>query len=139
MRKYIVLFLLTLLMATGCSAPARLDHLANRVERNADRYTLRDWQRANRQYEALLKEYINNYPRYSRDQKQKAMAAIGRYHGVLVDYGIKEGVSVISGIGAYTGGLLDILKQDVGAAKDFLKDVLGLDSSQINKFLDHNK
>ena len=142
MRKYLILFLMTLGVATGCAtfrAPAKLDRLANRVERRADHYTLQDWQRANRKYESLVKEYVQNYSRYTRAEKQKAMAAIGRYHGVLVDYGIKESVNIVGGLGSYAGGLLDILKEDVGAAKDFLKDVLGLDNREIKKFLDEAK
>jgi len=142
MRKYIILFLMALCVATGCAtfrAPAKLDRLANRVERRADRYTLNDWQRANSKYESLIREYVQNYGSYTRAEKQKAMAAIGRYNGVLVDYGIKEGVGVVEGIGAYAGGLLDILKEDVNAVKDFLRDVLSLDNKQINKFLEEAK
>ena len=139
MRKYILLLFVALAMVTSCSVPTRLDRLANRVERRADHYSYRDWQRSNQKYEALVRQYIQNYAHYTRAEKQVAMAAIGRYNGVLVNYGIKEGVGIVGDLGAYAGGLLDILKQDVGAVKDFLQDVLGLDNKQINKFLDDAK
>jgi hypothetical protein len=142
MRRNILLILITLALASSCAAlraPAKLDRLANRVERRADHYTFADWHRANAKYDALVNEYIQNYGRYTRYEKQKAMAAIGRYHGVLADYGIKESVSTVGGIGAYAGGLLDILKQDVSAVRDFLKTVLGMSKKQIDSFIDEAK
>ena len=141
MRKYLLILLVALTAASCASlrAPARLERLVNRVERNADRYRPVDWQRANRRYENLVREYIQNYRNYTIAEKQQAMAAIGRYHGLLVDYGIKQGVGFLGSLGTYAGGLIDILKQDVGAAKDFLESVLGLGSSETNNWLDQLK
>ncbi len=93
----------------------------------------------NRQYEALLREYSANYRMYSIAEKQQAMAAIGRYHGILVDHGIKKGIGFLGGLGAYAGGLLDLLKQDVGAVSDFLQSVLGLKGAEVNKWMDQLK
>ena len=92
MRKYIVI-LLVALVAASCAtlrAPARMERLVNRVERNADRYRPYQWDRVNRQYEALVQEYVQNYRMYSIAEKQQAMSAMGRYHGILVDHGIKQ-------------------------------------------------
>ena len=85
MRKYIVI-LLVALTAASCAtlrAPAKLDRFVNRVERRADHYRPYQWERVNRQYEALLREYIDNYRLYTIAEKQQAMNAIGRYHGIL--------------------------------------------------------
>jgi hypothetical protein len=138
MRKYLLILLVALTAASCASlrAPARLERLVNRVERNADRYRPVDWQRANRRYEDLVREYIQNYRSYTIAEKQQAMSAIGRYHGLLVDYGIKQGVGFLGSLGTYAGGLIDILKQDVGAAKDFLESVLGMGSSETSRWLD---
>ena len=139
MRKYILILLLAL-TAASCStlrAPARLERLVNRVERNADHYRPWQWDRANRKYESLVREYIQNYRTYSIAEKQQAMSAIGRYHGLLVDYGIKQGLGILGGLGGYAGGLLDVLKQDVGAVEDFLQSVLGLGSSETKSALDN--
>ncbi|MBP5398724.1 MAG: hypothetical protein J6Y32_08925, partial [Bacteroidales bacterium] len=90
MRKYILMILVAL-TAASCAvlrAPAKLERFVDRVERNADRYRPYQWDRVNRQYEALLREYVANYRTYSIAEKQQAMAAIGRYHGILVDHGI---------------------------------------------------
>ena len=141
MRKYL-LILLVVLTAASCAtlrAPAKLERFVDRVERNADRYRPYQWDRVNRQYEALLREYSANYRLYSIAEKQQAMAAIGRYHGILVDHGIKKGIGFLGGLGAYAGGLLDLLKQDAGAVSDFLQSVLGLGGNEINKWMDQLK
>ena len=141
MRKYLVILLLAL-TAASCAvlrAPAKLERFVDRVERNADRYRPYQWDRVNRQYEALLREYSANYRMYSIAEKQQAMAAIGRYHGILVDHGIKKGIGFLGGLGAYAGGLLDLLKQDVGAVSDFLQSVLGLKGAEVNKWMDQLK
>lgn len=138
MRKYI-LILLVALTAASCAtlrAPARLERLVDRVERNADRYRPYQWDRVNRQYEALVREYIDNYRMYSIAEKQQAMSAIGRYHGILVDHGIKQGIGFLGGLGSYAGALLDILKYDAGAVEDFLQSVLGLGKSESGSVLD---
>ena len=141
MRKYIVI-LLVALTAASCAtlrAPAKLERFVDRVERNADRYRPYQWDRVNRQYEALLREYVDNYRTYSISEKQQAMAAIGRYHGILVDHGIKQGIGFLGSLGAYAGGLLDLLKQDAGAVSDFLQSVLGLGGNELNKWMDQLK
>ena len=141
MRKYIVI-LLVALTAASCAtlrAPAKLERFVDRVERNADRYRPYQWDRVNRQYEALLREYVDNYRTYSISEKQQAMSAIGRYHGILVDHGIKQGIGFLGSLGAYAGGLLDLLKQDAGAVSDFLQSVLGLGGNELNKWMDQLK
>ena len=138
MRKYI-LILLVALTAASCAtlrAPARLERFVDRVERNADRYRPAQWDRVNRQYESLLQEYINNYRSYSIAEKQQAMGAIGRYHGILVDHGIKKGIGFLGSLGTYASGLLDILRLDVGAAEDFIRNVLGLGQKEAATALD---
>ena len=138
MRKYI-LILLVALTAASCAtlrAPARLERFVDRVERNADRYRPYQWDRVNRRYEALLNEYVQNYRTYSIAEKQQAMNAIGRYHGILVDHGIKQGIGFLGSLGSYAGGLLDLLKQDAGAVTDFLQSVLGLGKKEIGNAVD---
>ena len=108
MRKYI-LILLVALTAASCAtlrAPAKLERLVNRVERNADHYRPYQWDRVNRRYEALVQEYIQNYHYYTVAEKQQAMAAMGRYHGILVDHGIKQGIGFLGGLGSYAGALI---------------------------------
>ena len=141
MRKYLVI-LLVALTAASCAtlrAPAKLERFVNRVERNADHYRPYQWERANRKYQALLQEYVDNYRYFTIAEKQQAMAAIGRYHGLLVDHGIKRGIGFLGGLGAYAGGLLDLLKQDAGAVSDFLQSVLGLRGNEMNKWMNELK
>ena len=141
MRKYI-LILLVALTAASCAtlrAPAKLERFVDRVERNADRYRPYQWDRVNRRYEALLREYIDNYRLYSIAEKQQAMSAIGRYHGILVDHGVKQGLGFLGSLGAYAGGLLDLLKRDAGAVTDFLQSVLGIGGTEMNRWMDQLK
>ena len=141
MRKYILMILVAL-TAASCAvlrAPAKLELFVDRVERNADRYRPYQWDRVNRQYEALLREYVEQYRTYSIAEKQQAMAAIGRYHGILVDHGIKKGIGFLGSLGAYAGGLLDLLKQDAGAVTDFLQSVLGLSGNELNRWMNQLK
>ena len=141
MRKYILMILVALTAASCATlrAPAKLERFVDRVERNADRYRPYQWDRVNRQYEALLREYSANYRMYSIAEKQQAMAAIGRYHGILVDHGIKKGIGFLGSLGAYAGGLLDLLKQDAGAVTDFLQSVLGLTGNELNRWMNQLK
>ena len=141
MRKYILMILVALTAASCATlrAPAKLERFVDRVERNADRYRPYQWDRVNRQYEALLREYVANYRTYSIAEKQQAMAAIGRYHGILVDHGIKKGIGFLGSLGAYAGGLLDLLKQDAGAVTDFLQSVLGLTGNELNRWMNQLK
>ena len=141
MRKYILMILVALTAASCATlrAPAKLERFVDRVERNADRYRPYQWDRVNRQYEALLREYVQQYRTYSIAEKQQAMAAIGRYHGILVDHGIKKGIGFLGGLGAYAGGLLDLLKQDAGAVTDFLQSVLGLTGNELNRWMNQLK
>lgn len=138
MRKYILILLLALTAASCATlrAPAKLERFVNRVERHADRYRPYQWDRANRQYEALIREYIDNYRMYTIAEKQQAMSAIGRYHAILVDHGIKQGIGFLGSLGSYAGGLLDVLRQDVGAVEDFLQSVLGLGKKEIGNAVD---
>lgn len=138
MRKLWTLLLAAFLLCSCAAmrAPAKLDRFVNRVERRADRYTLADWQRINRQYEDLLQEYIREYRHYTTAEKQRAMQAIGRYHGILVDHGLKESVAVIGSLGSYVGGLIDILKKDAGAVLDFIQDVLGIRGGEARNLVD---
>ena len=141
MRKYILMILVAL-TAASCAvlrAPAKLERFVDRVERNADRYRPYQWDRVNRQYEPLLREYVQQYRTYSIAEKQQAMAAIGRYHGILVDHGIKKGIGFLGSLGAYAGGLLDLLKQDAGAVTDFLQSVLGLTGNELNRWMNQLK
>ena len=138
MRKYLLILLLALTAASCATlrAPAKLERFVNRVERNADHYRPYQWDRANRHYEALIREYIDNYRMYTIAEKQQAMSAIGRYHAILVDHGIKQGIGFLGSLGSYAGGLLDVLKQDVGAVEDFLQSVLGLGKSETRSALE---
>jgi len=136
--KKIFPIIMVALLAVSCSAlraPARLDRLANVTERRAYRYNSRNWQYSLSKYRALMQEYVHNYGMYTRDEKRLAMNAIGRYHALLVKYGIENTVGVVEDLKSYASVLKDMLKEDVGAVKDFLSDVIGMGSDEVNNYL----
>ena len=142
-KKFIALAAV-LMLACSCTTmfhtPARLNRFVNRTERWAEHYNLRRWEVSTHKYKQLLQDYIRNYRTYTSAEKRVAMDAIGRYHALLVKYGLKESLGVIYDlkdiIPAYAGGLKDIFDKDVSAFKDFLQDVLGMKNSDINSIVD---
>ncbi|MBO4557870.1 MAG: hypothetical protein J5693_04615 [Bacteroidales bacterium] len=133
MRRFLAIaaMVLLLVLSTGCSVPCRLNNFVNRTERRAYRYSIRDWEYSLDRYQALVTQYVRNYTRYTTAEKRMAMDAIGRYHGLLVKAGLREGAGIISELRQYAGALQDILANDVGAFIDFLRDVLGLGDDRI--------
>jgi hypothetical protein len=146
MKRYITMFLvaaLTIVAASSCSTPYRLRSFVNRTERNCDRYRPRRWIASVDRYETLVKDYVRNYHRYSTHEKKVAMEAIGRYHALLVQNGLKESMGVVydlkSILPAYLGGLLDVFRKDVIAFSDFLGNVLGYSPEEINRIVERLK
>ena len=133
MRKVFSIAAATLMLIgiAGCSIPVRLNNFVNRTERNCYRYSIRDWEYSLEKYERLVKSYARNYTRYTTSEKRLAMNAIGRYHALLVKAGVKETTGVVYELMEYAGGLQDILRNDVGAFIDFLRNVLGLSEERI--------
>ena len=126
--------------AASCSTPYRLRNFVDRTERNCERYRPRRWAASVERYETLVKDYVRNYHRYSTHEKKIAMEAIGRYHALLVQNGLKESMGVVydlkSILPAYLGGLLDVFRKDVAAFADFFGNVLGYSPDEINRILD---
>ena len=133
MRRLLIIAATALLLlgAAGCSVPMRLNNFVNRTKRNAYRYTLRDWHYSLDRYESLVSQYIHNYTRYNTNQKRMAMRAIGRYHALLVQAGVRESSSLIYELREYAGALRDIFSRDEWAFIDFLRDVLGMREERI--------
>ena len=138
MKKYIIL-LITTLVLVGCSTlrtPAKMDRFVDQLERRAYRYSPEDWRRANQKYKVMLQEYVDNYRMFTTEEKRTAMRAIGRYHGLLVEHGVREATGVVGSLGSYAGGLLDILGIDPTPVMDFLEDVLGMGRAEAGRVLE---
>lgn len=133
MKKVLTIVALVMLgiAAAGCSVPARLNSFVNRTERQAYRYSLRDWHRSLDRYEHLVTQYIHNYTTYTTGQKRMAMRAIGRYHAMLVQAGVRESAGFVYELREYAGALRDIFSRDEWAFIDFLRDVLGYRDDRI--------
>ena len=143
MKRFLTIVLIaavTLVAASSCSTPYRLRSFVNRTERNCDRYRPRRWIASVDRYETLVKDYVRNYHRYSTHEKKVAMEAIGRYHALLVQNGLKESMGLVydlkSILPAYLGGLLDVFKKDVVAFTDFLGNVLGYGPEEIDRIIE---
>ena len=133
MKKFFAIAAMVVMLAltSACSVPVRLNNFVNHTERWAYRYSIRDWEYSLDRYQALVTQYVRNYTRYTTAEKRRAMDAIGRYHGLLVKAGLREGAGIISELRQYAGALQDVLANDVGAFIDFLRDVLGLGDDRI--------
>ena len=64
------------------------------------------------------------------------MRAMGRYHAMLVQAGIRESANLVYELREYAGVLQDIFTQDEWAFIDFLRDVLGYRDDRIIRLRD---
>ena len=138
MRKFFAIAATVVLLAlsAGCSVPCRLNHFVNRTEKNAYKYSLRDWHYSLDRYERLVTQYVQNYTRYNTNQKRMAMRAMGRYHAMLVKAGVRESANLLYELREYAGALQDIFTQDEWAFIDFLRDVMGYRDDRIIRLRD---
>ena len=138
MRKFfaIAATVVVLALSSGCSAPNRLNYFVNSTEKKSHEYSLRDWHRSLDKYERLVKEYVQNYESYNTNQKRKAMRAMGRYHSMLVQAGVRESANLIYELREYSGALQDIFTEDEWAFIDFMRDVMGYRDDSIIRLRD---
>ena len=138
MKKFFAIAAMVVMLAltSACSVPCRLNNFVNRTERNAYRYSLRDWHRSLDRYERLVTQYVQNYTSYNTRQKRLAMRSMGRYHAMLVQAGVRESANLLYELREYAGVLQDIFTQDEWASIDFLRDVLGYRDDRIIRLRD---
>lgn len=142
MRLFRCFFLvLTTTLIAACSnstIPQRLDSFVDNAELKSSDYDAEDWQKSMSKYERLLDEYSNSGKEYSEAEKQMAARAMGRYHSLLLQHGIKQSADYLIVLKAmlppYLEGLLDGLEE---TSPEIEKDINGLfDIEELEKAAD---
>ena len=98
----------------------RFEHFVDKVEKNAESYTEKDWEQANQTFSDLMKEYDEDYEKCSDEQHERIDKCIGRYHALVIKSGLDDAVqnfndamskvgvklkSILTGIGSFFEGL----------------------------------
>lgn len=123
MKKILLLALAAVLVfACGSSLPAKMTKLADQVSAKGTDMTPAQWEKANAQFEKMVKEYTDNYDSFTTDQKKEINVAIGKYTAAAIKSGLNDAAKEID-------GLLKKIPDSVDAAlegvNEFLKE-LGL-------------
>lgn len=119
-----------LMAACACSrysAPQKLNIFVNRTERLCVNYDANDWERSMNQFERLVEEYQSSGKRYTAAERKMAARSIGRYHSLLVTYGIGQTASYLEELKemlpAYLEGFVDSFGDDVGELEETLENL----------------
>lgn len=57
--------------------PLRLERFVDNVEKNASKYTEKDWEKVSEKFKALTNEYEKAYEKLSREDRERIDKAIG--------------------------------------------------------------
>ncbi|MBO4670578.1 MAG: hypothetical protein J5640_01880 [Bacteroidales bacterium] len=91
MKKFIFLAISVLLMAAcGSPLPQQFNAIADRVEKNGDKFTEEQWEKVNAEYDKLVEKYEAVSEKLSADERQEISSAMGRYQGAVLKAGIKQ-------------------------------------------------
>ncbi|MCR5709346.1 MAG: hypothetical protein K6G79_02565 [Bacteroidales bacterium] len=104
MRQFFIIILATAvaaILASACKTalPARFETFANVVEKRCDKFSDKDWEKANEQFEKLLKEYNENKDSFNNEEKQRINAAISKYVKLVAKSGVKSAIDALEDLG----------------------------------------
>ena len=123
-----------LLLACSCGSsniPQNLDSFVDKVELDCENYEPNDWQRSLLQYEQLIEEFSSSGREYSEAEKQMAARAMGRYHSLLIKYGVEQSAAYLKELEAILPSYLEGLVEGLGENSEELeKSFEGLFSSE---------
>lgn len=110
--RYFSLLALSCSIVAGCagrdnSVLNQLDKFVTLTEERADAYSSDDWEMNESQYEKLLESLERNYDNMTREQKDRALKAIGRYNGLLAKYSIQKSCDVLEEISKALPSLIE--------------------------------
>ena len=112
MKKILFIVLSVCLMAACTSnLPKQFTALAEKVEKNGDKFTEEQWEKVNAEYDKLVEKFNQEGEKLSDEQRQEISSAMGRYQGAVLKAGIKQ-----------IGSALD---EAVEGAKGFLEGLGG--------------
>ncbi len=113
--SFILSILVLLFFAFGNSSQ-QLEKFVEHTERHCANYTDKDWDKSIEEYEKLKAKFEASKDKLSDEDKKAAMKAMGRYHGLLIRKGIKQGIDILKEfsrhIPEYLEGLTEGLKKE---------------------------
>lgn len=121
--------------ATTKTVPQKLDDFVDDAEIHSGNYTMDDWKKSGKEYEALVMEYLEQPDKYSEDEKMLATRAMGRYHALVLKSGLEGASSLLKGIGKilpeYIEGLSEGIKEGSVGLEGLFRDIL--DTTRLKK------
>lgn len=122
--KRILLFALAAILLSACafSLTEKITRIADKVTEKGADFTPEQWQKTNAQFEKLVQEYVDNYDKYSTDEKKKVNAAIGKYTATAIKCGVADAAKEVN---ALLKKIPDSIDAAIEGARGFLEE-LGL-------------
>lgn len=122
MKKFIIL-LIAVFTLSSCATmlPARFETFSNNVEKHADNYTIRKWQRKNDRFKSMCYEYKANYVRYTRAQRRKINESMVSYAKSAARAGVLNVADTVSEITESIGSIVEDAKalfEEIGIGKN---------------------
>lgn len=125
--------------ASGKSIPQKLDKFVTEAESNSQKYTKDEWTRSRQDYEALLNQYMENSDKYSQEEKEVAIKAMGRYHALVLKNGIQQGADLLKKYAAllpsYFDGFASGLQGEGVNLEEAIKSVI--DEEKLDKAVEN--
>ena len=123
MKKILLLALaVTLMSACAFSLPDKITQIADKVAAKGADFTPEKWQKTNAQFEKLVKQYVDEYDKFSTDEKKKVNAAIGKYTATAIKCGVADAAKEVN---ALLKKIPDSVDAAIEGARGFLEE-LGL-------------
>lgn len=122
--KIILLLALAVTLMSACafSLPGKITQLADKVAAKGADFTPEQWQKTNAQFEKLVKQYVDEYDKFSTDEKKQVNAAIGKYTATAIKCGVADAAKEIN---ALLKKIPDSVDAAIEGARGFLEE-LGL-------------
>ena len=123
MKKILLLALaVTLMSACAFSLPDKITQIADKVAAKGADFTPEQWQKTNAQFEKLVKQYVDEYDKFSTDEKKQVNAAIGKYTATAIKCGVADAAKEVN---ALLKKIPDSVDAAIEGARGFLEE-LGL-------------
>lgn len=125
--------------ASGKSIPQKLDAFVAEAETKSQDYSKDEWTKSKQDYEALLNQYIENNDKYTKEEKELAIKAMGRYHALILKNGIQQGTELLkkyaSLLPSYLDGFASGLQGDTVNLEEAIKNAI--DEEKLEKVMDN--
>ena len=122
--KRILLFALAAALMSACafSLPGKITRIADKVAAKGADFTPEQWEKTNAQFEKLVQEYVDDYDKYSTEEKKEINAAIGKYTATAIKCGVADAAKEVNSL---LKKIPDSIDAAIEGARGFLEE-LGL-------------